>query len=190
MDATIVVTALDRGRKLSASSVSIISLTVIEIVQWIPSETSLPRKTSKICNVLNTIRRMEPVRVSTLPHNSLKYCFHIACECGHDALIRQFFETVPDSLLKDPSWLLKYRPPRVSIEYNAMKNVIIHRHVNCLVSLLNFNPGLTKMTERIHQVSALHYAAGSGNDECMRVLLSMDPGMIKVVDVDGWNALH
>eukprot|EP00759_Apiculatamorpha_spiralis_P027415 PhF_6_TR30191/c0_g1_i1/m.44348 len=185
---TVIVAALDCGGKSSFSSVfkSVIPLSVIDIVQWIPEQSD------KLDEVLSAIQRLEPVILSdsVLTVDQLKYCFHIACKCGHDTLIQDFLShTWPGSLLENTSWMVDYRPPRTKIYFNVMRSVIDNHHVRCLSALLQFKPALCKVEEN-DGASVLHFAAQQGAHECIREILRIDPTMTKAVDDNGWNALH
>eukprot|EP00759_Apiculatamorpha_spiralis_P027417 PhF_6_TR30191/c0_g1_i11/m.44354 len=186
---TVIVAALDCGGKSSFSSVfkSVIPLSVIDIVQWIPEQSD------KLDEVLSAIQRLEPVILSdsVLTVDQLKYCFHIACKCGHDTLIQDFLShTWPGSLLENTSWMVDYRPPGTKMTFNVMTSVIGNHHVSCLAKLLHFKPNLSKVVDEDEDSTVLHFAAEKGAHECIREILRIDPTMTKAVDEDTWNALH
>eukprot|EP00759_Apiculatamorpha_spiralis_P027421 PhF_6_TR30191/c0_g1_i7/m.44351 len=189
---TVIVAALDCGCKSSFSSVfkSVISLSVVDIIQFIQV---IPERAGKVGAVLNAIRRLEPVILSdsVLTVDQLKYCFHIACKCGHDTLIQDFLShTWSGSLLENTSWMVDYRPPGTKMTFNVMTSVIGNHHVSCLAKLLHFKPALCKVVDEDDDSTVLHFAAEKGAHECIREILRIDPTMTKAVDEDNWNALH
>eukprot|EP00759_Apiculatamorpha_spiralis_P031642 PhF_6_TR33527/c0_g2_i1/m.48868 len=161
-----VVTAMDSGCNFSLSSVkyqSIIPLTILSLTEWLcwePPEHDVTDDTLQ--TFLRKTRRLEPIEFSVRSEiDTIQYCFHIACECGHVDLVRDLLDhnrrTLLSFLIKDTSWMRCYHPLGNNTTFNALRSVASNGHVTCMMALLKFDPSMTK-TVHDDGTSALHHA--------------------------------
>eukprot|EP00759_Apiculatamorpha_spiralis_P024899 PhF_6_TR28081/c1_g1_i2/m.41489 len=134
---------------VTALCYEVISLTVLEIIRWVPTQPT-PFVDDETSEVRLAIQLLEPVRISPASISCNSHFFQMACEYGHERFVVDFLQQPHFNRIVD-----------TSVMSNVLSSITRMGNEGCLNALLKFDDNLLNIYDN-DGLAMIHHAAGHG----------------------------